>query len=281
MNSSSTADTSDLETKCASFRRSAADDIVSREYPPMQISVRREQVFTDSFKTLYYRTNEEMKCAKIEARFSGEESTDAIDSTTAAWFTALTDQICNPDFALFRATASGRVHPSPLSEFQPEHPLFFRFAGRIVAKGLFEGWTMNLNLSTAMYQAILGKPCSPSGLQDVDPESHQSLTSLLHNDVGGDAGSPRFVLTVDKFGVPEEVELLDNGRNILVNHENKHLYADLVIRWHLMDSVRGQVDSFLDGFRGVLPVELGSMFTEQELEVIISGRKASSIDNDQ
>ena len=46
-------------------------------HPPLQLSVRRDQVFLDSFKSLYFKSADEMKFGKLSIRFHGEEGVDA------------------------------------------------------------------------------------------------------------------------------------------------------------------------------------------------------------
>nr|POE47891.1 e3 ubiquitin-protein ligase tom1-like [Quercus suber] len=274
MDHAQVSDISDLETKCASFRRTPADDEVTSHHQPIQLNVRRERVLSDSFKALYYRDDEAMKYSKIEVYFTGDPKTDCTNDTTAEWFTELTRQICHPDYALFKTTARGSSHPNSLSDIQSsQHFLFFRWFGKIVAKALFEGWKMNVNFSTAMCQQILGRPITLSSLEDVNPESYRALTLLSQNEISSDSERLYFSLTVERFDVLNEIELLDQGRDIVVDEENKQLYIELVTRWHLFDSVEEQIESFLEGFRKVLSTELGSLFTEQEFEELVSGRK--------
>jgi E3 ubiquitin-protein ligase HUWE1 len=48
-----------------------------QSFPPLQLSVRRDQVFHDSFKSLYFQTGDQMKYGKLSNRFHREEGVDA------------------------------------------------------------------------------------------------------------------------------------------------------------------------------------------------------------
>ncbi|EGE04949.1 DNA binding protein URE-B1 [Trichophyton equinum CBS 127.97] len=108
-------------------------------HPPLQLSVRRDQVFLDSFKSLYFKTADEMKYGKLSIRFHGEEGVDA-GGVSREWFQVLARGMFNPDYALFIPVASDRTtfHPNRLSGVNQEHLMFFKFIGRIIGKALYE-----------------------------------------------------------------------------------------------------------------------------------------------
>ena len=66
--------------------------------PPLQLNVRRDQVFLDSYKALYYKTADEMKYGKLNIRFNGEEGVDA-GGVSREWFQVLARGMFNPDWA--------------------------------------------------------------------------------------------------------------------------------------------------------------------------------------
>merc|ERR1711939_624616 len=93
-----------------------------------------DQVFLDSYKALYYKTDE-MKYGKLNIRFNGEEGVDA-GGVTREWFQVLARGMFNPDWALWQPVAADRTtfHPNPLSWINGEHLLYFKFIGRIIGK---------------------------------------------------------------------------------------------------------------------------------------------------
>ena len=121
--------------------------------PPLQLSVRRDQVFLDSFKSMYFKSADEIKYAKLSIRFSGEEGVDA-GGVTREWFQVLARQMFNPDYALFTPVASDRTtfHPNRTSWVNAEHLSFFKFIGRIIGKALYEGRVLDCHFSRAVYK---------------------------------------------------------------------------------------------------------------------------------
>ncbi|KAI6880144.1 hypothetical protein KC355_g22177, partial [Hortaea werneckii] len=82
----------------------------------LQLNIRRDNVFMDSYKSLYFKSAEEIKYGKLNIRFHGEEGIDA-GGVSREWFGSMARQMFNPDYALFNPVASDRTtfHPNPHS----------------------------------------------------------------------------------------------------------------------------------------------------------------------
>ncbi|KAL2133249.1 hypothetical protein VTI74DRAFT_2672 [Chaetomium olivicolor] len=249
------------------------------QYPPLQLSVRREHVFHDSFKSLYFKSGPEMKFGKLNIRFHGEEGVDA-GGVTREWFQVLARQMFDPNYALFIPVSSDRTtfHPNKLSGINDEHLMFFKFIGRIIGKALYEGRLLDCYFSRAVYKRILGKPVSVKDMESFDPDYYKSLVWMLENDIT-DIITETFSVEDDEFGVTKVVDLIENGRNIPVTEENKHEYVRLIVEHKLLTSVKEQMENFLKGFHDIIPADLISIFNEQELELLISGLPDIDVDD--
>lgn len=215
--------------------------------PPLQLSVRRDQVFLDSFKFLSFKSGDEIKYGKLSIRFHGEEGVDA-GGVTREWFQVLSRQMFNPDYALFIPVASDRTtfHPNKLSKINDEHLMFFKFIGRIIGKALYEGRALDCHFSRAVYKRILGKTVSIKDMETLDLEYYKSLLWMLDNDIS-DIITETFSIETDDFGVTEIVDLCENGRNVPVTEENKQEYVQLMVEYRLTGSVQAQLEHFLKG----------------------------------
>jgi E3 ubiquitin-protein ligase HUWE1 len=218
-------------------------------YPALQLSVRREQVFLDSFKHLYFKSGDEMKFGKLNIRFHGEEGVDA-GGVTREWFQVLSRQMFDANYALFTPVSSDRTtfHPNKLSGINDEHLLFFKFIGRIIGKALYEGRVLDCYFSRAVYKRILGKSVSVKDMESFDPDYYKSLCWMLDNDIT-DIITETFSVEDDEFGVTTVVDLIPNGREIAVTEENKHDYVRLVVEHKLLSSVKEQMSHFLQGMQ--------------------------------
>lgn len=215
--------------------------------PPLQLNVRRDQVFLDSFAALSFKSGDEIKYGKLSIRFSGEEGVDA-GGVTREWFQVLSRQMFNPDYALFIPVASDRTtfHPNKLSKVNDEHLRFFMFIGRMIGKALYEGRALDCHFSRAVYKRILGKTVSIKDMETLDLDYYKSLLWMLENDIT-EIITETFSVETDDFGVTQVVDLVPNGRNIPVTEDNKHEYVQLVVEYRLTGSVQDQLEQFLKG----------------------------------
>ncbi|RAO65801.1 uncharacterized protein BHQ10_001813 [Talaromyces amestolkiae] len=252
---------------------------VRQPHPPLQLSVRRDQVFLDSFKSLYFKTAEEVKYGKLNIRFHGEEGVDA-GGVTREWFQVLARGMFNPNYALFIPVASDRTtfHPNRLSGVNTEHLMFFKFIGRIIGKALYEGRVLDCHFSRAVYKSILGKSVSIKDMETLDLDYYKSLLWMLENDIT-DIITETFAIETDDFGETQVIDLIPNGRNIPVTQENKEEYVQRVVEYKLAGSVKEQLENFLKGFHDIIPPDLISIFNEQELELLISGLPEIDVDD--
>ncbi|KAK0100661.1 hypothetical protein ONS95_007113 [Cadophora gregata] len=250
-----------------------------QSFAPLQLSVRRDQVFHDSFKSLYFQTGDQMKYGKLSIRFHGEEGVDA-GGVTREWFQVLSRQMFDPGYALFVPVSSDRTtfHPNHSSGINEEHLMFFKFIGRIIGKALYEGRVLDCHFSRAVYKRILGKAVSVKDMESLDLDYYKSLIWMLENDIT-DIITETFSTEQERFGVTETVDFIPNGRNIAVTEENKHEYVRLMTEFRLTGSVKEQLDEFLRGFHDIIPAELVVIFNEQELELLISGLPEIDVDD--
>ncbi|PWY87297.1 ubiquitin-protein ligase [Aspergillus sclerotioniger CBS 115572] len=216
-------------------------------HPPLQLSVRRDQIFLDSFKSLYFKTADELKYGKLNVRFHGEEGVDA-GGVTREWFQVLARGMFNPNYALFIPVASDRTtfHPNRLSGVNAEHLMFFKFIGRIIGKALYEGRVLDCHFSRAVYKCILGRSVSIKDMETLDLDYYKSLLWMLENDIT-DIITETFAVETDDFGEKQVIDLTENGRNIPVTEENKEEYIQKVVDYRLVGSVKEQLDNFLKG----------------------------------
>ncbi|EAW10523.1 E3 ubiquitin-protein ligase TOM1 [Aspergillus clavatus NRRL 1] len=248
-------------------------------HPPLQLSVRRDQVFLDSFKSLYFKSADELKYGKLNVRFHGEEGVDA-GGVTREWFQVLARGMFNPNYALFIPVAADRTtfHPNRLSGVNSEHLMFFKFIGRIIGKALYEGRVLDCHFSRAVYKCILSRSVSIKDMETLDLDYYKSLLWMLENDIT-DIITETFAVETDDFGEKQVIDLIENGSNIPVTQENKEEYVQRVVDYRLVKSVKDQLDNFLNGFHEIIPPDLISIFNEQELELLISGLPEIDVDD--
>ncbi|PWY98189.1 HECT-domain-containing protein [Testicularia cyperi] len=240
-------------------------------YTPLSLSVRRNSVFEDSFRYFSRKSGPEVKHGKLNVRFNNEEGIDA-GGVTREWFQVLARAMFNPDYALFQPCAADRTtyQPNRMSYVNPDHLSFFKFVGRIIGKAIYDGRLLDAYFTRSFYKHILGRPVDYRDLESIDPEYYKSLEWMLNNDIT-DVLDLTFSVDDEEFGETKVIELKPDGTNIAVTEDNKQEYVRLVTEQRLTQSIQQQIEAFLAGFNEIIPADLIRIFSEQELELLISG----------
>ncbi|KAJ2962784.1 hypothetical protein NQZ79_g2089 [Umbelopsis isabellina] len=248
-------------------------------YPSLQLNVRRQYVFEDSYHQLQGRSGDEIKFGKLSVRFYDEEGVDA-GGVSREWFSVLARQMFDPNYALFKTSAADKLtyQPNRASWVNPDHLSFFKFVGRVIGKAIYDGRLLDAYFTRSFYKHILGRQVDYRDVEAVDPEYYKSLVWMLENDIT-DIIDLTFSVETDDFGTMKTVDLKPNGRDIPVTEENKQEYVKLITEQKLTLAIKDQINAFLDGFHDIISEQLISIFNEQELELLISGMPDIDIDD--
>ncbi|KAL2314487.1 E3 ubiquitin-protein ligase ptr1 [Schizosaccharomyces pombe] len=269
----------EFENKRNYFNRQLHEEAAKEQYPPLNITVRRDHVFLDSYRALHFKDADEVKFSKLNIHFRDEEGVDA-GGVTREWLQVLARQMFNPDYALFLPVTGDATtfHPNRDSSVNPDHLSFFKFTGRIIGKALYDGRLLDCHFSRAVYKHMLHRSVSVKDIESLDPDYYKSLVWMLNNDIT-DIITEEFAVEKDVFGEKTVVDLIPNGRNIPVTELNKQNYVNRMVDYKLRESVKDQLKSLLDGFSDIIPSHLIQIFNEQELELLISGLPEIDIDD--
>jgi E3 ubiquitin-protein ligase HUWE1 len=150
-----------------------------------------------------------------------------------------------------------------------DHLRYFKFIGKVIGKALFDECLLECYFVKSLYKIMTGEPLTFQDLEDFDNEFFNNLKWCVENDI--EPLYATFVAEQDFFGRVEEIELIENGRNIPVTNENKQLYIEKLTYFKLYTSIQKQIDAFLEGFYELIPKDLISIFNHKELELLISG----------
>jgi E3 ubiquitin-protein ligase HUWE1 len=175
-------------------------------------------------------------------------------------------------------SANGRSYqPNPSSYVNRQHLLYFRFAGRIIARALIEGVHVDAHLSTAFCKNLLQMPLSVRDVEPVDASLHRSLMWIMENDADG--LEMKFVADFDDVGVHREIPLKEGGERMDVTNENKAEFVGLMTELRLKKQVQEQLKEFCEGFYSLIPLEEIRRFTPNELDLLICGVPEIDVDD--
>lgn len=247
--------------------------------PKLEVKVNRDQVFLDTYRTLYFKPIEQVKKSRLDINFKGEEGVDA-GGVTREWYQVLARQMFDPNYALFTPVSSDKstFQPNRTSWVNPEHLSFFKFVGMIIGKAVNDGYMLDCHFSKAVFKSILGKSVNLKDMESMDLDYYKSLVWMLENDIT-DIIVETFSVETDDYGEHKIIELKPDGENIPVTEENKQEYVKLIVEYRLIKSVKNQMDKFLEGFFSIIPQNLIKIFDEQELELLVSGMPDIDVDD--
>ncbi|KAI1885580.1 hypothetical protein AGOR_G00205270 [Albula goreensis] len=231
--------------------------------------IHRESIFRSSCEVVSKSSNQKLKQG-IAVRFHGEEGMG--QGVVREWFDILSNEIINPDYALFTQSADGTTfQPNSNSSVNPDHLNYFRFAGQILGLALYHRQLVNIYFTRSFYKHILGIPVNYQDVASIDPEYAKNLQWILDNDISDLGLELTFSVETDVFGAMEEVPLKPGGISILVTQDNKAEYVQLVTELRMTRAIQPQINAFLQGFHTFIPPSLIQLFDEYELELLLSG----------
>ncbi|CAM9807039.1 unnamed protein product [Discosporangium mesarthrocarpum] len=250
----------------------------TRRYGSLRLQVPRNRVFEYSFHQLRIRNAEEMR-GRLHIAFQGEEGIDA-GGLTREWYSILAREIFNQNYGLFIAAADGATfQPNPISHVNSEHLGYFKFVGRIVGKAIADGQLLDAHFTQSFYKHILGVQVTHHDMEAIDPDYYKNLLQVTSHPLEILGLDLTFSADTEMFGRHMVVDLVPNGRNILVTDDNKMEWVKRITHHRMTNSIRSQIESFLEGFHELVPPELISIFTPKELELLISGLPDIDLDD--
>ena len=94
-------------------------------------------------------------------------------------------EIFNPNYALFTISQGKKSTylPNYNSYCNPNHLSYFKFAGQIVAKAIYDNKLIDSYFTRSFYKYILGKPVDYTDMEAEDYGFYQGLVYLLEHDI--------------------------------------------------------------------------------------------------
>jgi len=242
----------------------------------MEIQVRRDFLVGDSVAAIMSLGRTDLR-KTFRFSFWGEEGIDA-GGLMREWFQLVTEEICNPDFGLFKYSSVNQMclMMNPMSEVSHpgEHLTYFRFLGRVLGKALFERVLVRGHFVRHLYKHLLGFPVDVDDIEMVDSELFQSLQKLItYRENGSDVIDLclDFSVAEEFMGVVTTTNLIENGSDIEVTNENLDVYIKAIVKYQLMERTRPQLAELLLGFYDVIDEGLLTILDYQELELLLCG----------
>ncbi|KAL5496256.1 hypothetical protein EMCRGX_G012501 [Ephydatia muelleri] len=236
----------------------------------LKFNIRRDHLLEDAYEHVMKADVQHLQRKRLNIAFKGEEGLD-YGGPSREFFFLLSRLIFNPFYGLFEYSANDTytVQISATSTFISNSLDWLRFAGRVVALTIVQGFLLDVFFTRTMYKAFLGLPPSLKDLESVEPAFYNSLLWIQENDP--EPLDLTFTVEEETFGQLTTHELKPGGLDVPVTEQNKIEYVDLMVRWRMESGLTEQMSSFLKGFSELLPMALLAGFDAQELEFLTAG----------
>ena len=162
---------------------------------------------------------------------------------------------------------------------------YYSFIGCLFAKALLDKILIPYKLNPIILKYFIysnnNKNCDEQAnifnIEDIkyyDIEIYNSLQKILITDLDNNEDI-YFIWNINGT----EIELIDNGSNILVKNNNKQMFIDKVVGLICFKSIEVELTSLKKGFSEVISLNYIKIFTIEELSFVLSGQSIININD--
>jgi hypothetical protein len=156
----------------------------------------------------------------------------------------------------------------------------YRNVGRMVGICLLQQLMSPLRLHRHVLKFMLGRDVNLHDISFVDRPFYDQMVALLARAESADITDCEFNAFVREsdlsFEITDDsrknVDLIPGGATIPVSRDNVAHFIELYVRHRLVECVRLELEALRDGFADVLPVDLVSRATLEDISQFMNGR---------
>ncbi|EDW74671.1 uncharacterized protein Dwil_GK15782 [Drosophila willistoni] len=245
--------------------------------PSIVITVRRSHLYEDAYDKLRPENEPDLRL-KFRIQFVSSLGLDEAGIDGGGVFREFLSELIktafDPNRGFFMVTTDNKLYPNPnVADLFADYEKHYYFIGRILGKAIYENLLVELPLAEFFLTKLAGKYSDVDihQLASLDPELYRNLLYL--KDYTGDVSELNLDFTVasSSLGQTQIVELKPQGQSIPVTNSNRIEYLQLIADYKLNVQIRRHCNAFRKGLSNVLPIEWLYMFSNKELQILISG----------
>ncbi|VVC25277.1 Hypothetical protein CINCED_3A008949 [Cinara cedri] len=243
----------------------------------IHISIRRNYLYEDAFEKLSIENEPEIRqTLRIHMKSAAGLDEAGVDGggLLREFLSELLKTAFDPNRGYFSMTNDNMLYPNPYVQFvQHNFAAHYFFIGRMLGKALYENLLVELPLAEFFLSKIFGRQTEVDvhHLASLDPLMYRNLLSLKNYDGDVVDLGLDFTIVINEFGQTRVEELKPNGANITVTNQNRIEYIHLMADYKLNTQIRKQCYFFKEGLANVISLDWLRMFSNRELQVLISG----------
>ncbi|GAB0090048.1 ubiquitin-protein ligase E3C [Sergentomyia squamirostris] len=249
--------------------------------PRVHLTVRRSHLYEDAFNSLAYG-NEPDFHGKFKVQMINAAGLEEVGIDGGGIFREFISELIktafDPHRGFFMITTDNKLYPNPgVGKIVEDFKEHYYFIGHILGKALYENLLVEVPLADFFLSKLVSKysDVDINQLASLDPVLHRNLHSLKAYDGDVTDLGLDFTVVCEELGETRVVELKPNGSNIAVSNHNRMEYIHLMANYKLNRQIRQQCLAFREGLQNVIPTEWVSIFSNKELQLLISGAEHS------
>lgn len=243
----------------------------------IHITIRRNYLYEDAFEKLSVENEPEIRqTLRVHMKSAAGLDEAGVDGggLLREFLSELLKTAFDPNRGFFKMTNDNMLYPNPYAHLI-QHNFFahYFFIGRMLGKALYENLLVELPLAEFFLSKIIGRQTEVDvhHLASLDPLMYRNLLSLKNYDGDVVELGLDFTIVIDEFGQTRVEELKPNGANITVTNQNRIEYIHLMADYKLNTQIRKQCYFFKQGLANVISLDWLRMFSNHEVQVLISG----------
>lgn len=251
-----------------------------------RVKINRQNIFDDGFQTLSQVEDlrSTLMITFVNEYGIQEEGQDA-GGIFKEFLVEISKIIFEPNFGFFTKTeVEEDLYPNPSNSLYGHLSddtilQYYEFFGKILGKAMFEGIQIEPQFAKFFLKRLANKSNMISDLKFLDKDLFKNLNFLKTYDGNFEDLCLSFACP-EKDAITGEVTIYDlvpHGQNIAVTKENRFKYIYLMMDFKLNRRILDKLNRFVKGFHSIIPVKWLRLFTEDEIQKLISGT-SSTID---
>jgi len=249
----------------------------------------RKSVFGQIYRQIHFLRPSQLRTSQRpwKITYEGEGGEDA-----GGLFRDSISNMCNElqskSVPLFIPCPNSRGYGSNQEKWIPNpsckssiHLSMYSFIGKLMGFAIRGGTILNLDLPSLVWKPLVGQSIVKSDIEAIDSLCYDVLDKIakiekqnITEEDFKDYITNNFVTTSSDG---REVEIKENGKNIPVTFHNRKEYVQLVEQYRL-NEFNSQLQAIRRGLATIVPVPLLPLFTWQELEMMVCGKREIDLD---
>ena len=245
-----------------------------------KLLIDKTKIFESSF--IQFKKIKNLKLP-IKVSFLGEEVNDdeEEEEVKRIWYSKLFKDIFSKERKLFIENNNESLGKKTIL-FYPRYPEMnmdhYEFVGKLLLKAFFDRVNIKgFMLNNIILKPIIKRPITIEDIQYYDQNLYNSLKSINDSKIKGNEKYEKINFTYkikdeNNQNKIKQIELIENGKNIFLNDENKYQYIEKVIHQEIIVPHKEQIKSFQNGIFSILDDNIRGIFSTDELNFFISGQ---------